>query len=129
VDHRGGVERGVAERQRQRARQLEHGAIGKTAAARQIVGHVDELLGQVDAGHPAAARFREIAARPAQAGADVEHVHAGREPERLASSMVAGSQPRCSSSAAERSAVVSFSMFFPLAARPSRMVRSMSPRV
>jgi len=83
MDQHRGIERPSVERQIERAAVTEGDEIGQAAAARQLRRHLHELLGQVDAGDAAFVRFGEVARRPADAAADIQHMHAGRKAEIL----------------------------------------------
>jgi hypothetical protein len=77
MDQRRGIEHPCFERQVKRAAMAEGDEIAEAAAARQVGRRLHELLGQVDTGDAAFVRVGEVARGAADAGADVQDMHAG----------------------------------------------------
>ena len=78
-----GVERGGVEWQFERAAGLERYERALPGPFGQIARGIDEGHAEVDARHPAAASRRQKSRRSADAGADIQHRHAGGDPGEL----------------------------------------------
>jgi hypothetical protein len=71
------IEGAVLERQGERIRLSELDPLCEPAACSQDASRFDEVGSEVDGRHSATAFGREVARRPAEAAAEIEHVHTG----------------------------------------------------